>query len=295
MYAFVRRLSTLFLLLSVLGLTSDVYAQTSNESGFSISASELIDLMPNSDVVVLHVARDSSDYRTGHIEGARFLSLNHIAVTRDAQQRMLPDWKALQDIFESVGISNDTYVVLYGEMNGLAATRAFLALDYMGHGKMSVLDGGFAAWQAEDGAISTEATSPIMPGKYRVKVHPQRIVTANQLESSIGEVAIIDARSIGEYSGGKPGNGITRPGHIPGAISMDWQMNLTDDGLMRPVSDLSKDYPVIGERVIVYCRTGMKASYAYFVARNLGLNVALYDGSFSDWSNNTRFPIETGR
>ena len=132
-------------------------------------------------------------------------------------------------------------------------------------------------------------------GTYRVTVQPHRIVTANQLDSSIGKVAIMDARSTEEHSGENPGNGITRPGHIPGAISMDWQMNLTDEGLMHPLSDLSMHYPETDERVIVYCRTGMKASYAYFVARSLGLDVALYDGSFSDWSNNTNFQVQTGK
>ena len=294
MHLSIRRPIAFILVLASFGLAFETKAQTSEDVAFSISATELLEVLATSDVTVLHVARDSADYRAGHVDGAGFLSLNEIAVSRDAQQRMLPSWEVLKEVFESAGISNDSRVVLYGEMNGLAATRAFFALDYTGHTKMSVLDGGYSAWQAVGGAVSMDDSPSPERGTYLVKLNQERVITASEIESLLGKVTMIDARSSAEYSGENPGNGIMRPGHIPGAISLDWQENLTEGGIMRPLSNLASKYAEAGERVIVYCRTGMKASYSYFVARSLGLDVALYDGSFSDWSNNTNFPVEEG-
>jgi thiosulfate/3-mercaptopyruvate sulfurtransferase len=109
--------------------------------------------------------------------------------------------------------------------------------------------------------------------------------------SSLGDaLVVIDARPAAAFHGVMAGEKIDadRAGHIPGAINVPWQLNVTDSGEFRTKEELQKLYAAVpmtrNTSIITYCRTGVEASMTYFVLRYLGLDPSLYDGSYYEWS-----------
>jgi thiosulfate/3-mercaptopyruvate sulfurtransferase len=252
--------------------------------------------------VVLHVARDRADYERGHVPGARFLPLGSIVVERDGVPNELPPVEQLREAFEAAGVSDGSRVVLYGELDGLAAARAFFTLDYLGKADVALLDGGLAEWRRGDRAVST-APAPESRGRLTPRPRPELVVDAEWVRARLEDttLVLIDARPPAEFSGEVPGAGIPRPGHIPGARNVFWRTALVSDADPRLRSPEILHAPftlagaALGDTLVVYCRTGVQASHAYFVARYLRRPVVMYDGSFADWSRRGEdFPVETG-
>ena len=249
-------------------------------------------------VVVLHVAPDQSGYDRGHIPGARFLPLSAIVVERDGLPNELPPVEHLDSVFEAVGVSDDVLVVVYGPP--LAAARAFFTLDYLGHGdRTALLDGGLERWVAEGRPVSTEAPE-VARGRFTPRPRPEVVVDAQWVNKRLDApgVVLLDARPEAEFAGDVAGAGIPRPGHIPGAVNVFWQRMIRspeDPTLLEPegLRALLREGGVEpGDTVVAYCRTGVQASVAYFVARYLGHEARLYDGSFIDWSPREALRVE---
>ena len=109
-------------------------------------------------VVVLHVADKKSDYLRGHIPGAKFLLTDDFVEGDDAE---LPPVDKLKDVFEKLGISDDTRVVIYTTAWYPMAGRAYYTLDYLGHGdKTSLLDGGIEHWMLEKRPVAAQEDTP---------------------------------------------------------------------------------------------------------------------------------------
>jgi thiosulfate/3-mercaptopyruvate sulfurtransferase len=254
-------------------------------------------------VVVIHVGRDRASYDAGHIPGARFLPLSAIVTERGGVPNELPTPQALETAFESVGVSDDSRVVLYGDLNGLLAARAFFTLDYIGKTDAALLDGGIEQWRKEERPISTEAASG-GTGALTVRQRANVVVDADWVRARLGNdstIVLVDARPPAEFTGETPGEGITRPGHIPGAHNIFWRTALVSeqDTRLRSPEVLHAAYTLadaaFGDTVVAYCRTGVQASHAYYVARYLKRPVVMYDGSFIDWSRRgEEYPVERG-
>jgi thiosulfate/3-mercaptopyruvate sulfurtransferase len=272
------------------------------QPGILVGADWLAEHLGASDLAVLHVARERSDYEEGHVPGARFLAVSDFAPTRSGLPFQLPELDALRAAFEAVGVSDDTRVVLYGDLGGLSATRAFFSLEVLGHARASVLDGGLAAWEAEGQPLAREAAPEPAPGTLTASPRPDLAVVADVVLRRIDDegTALVDARPPAEFSGESAGEGIERPGRIPSAANVFWQTTLAREGppVFLPREELRQRYARAGatpeRELVVYCRTGMQASHAYFTARLLGLDVRLYDGSYFEWSNRTDYPTWTG-
>ena len=260
-------------------------------------------------VVILHVARERSHFNEGHIPGARFVGWNEITATRDGVPNELAPVADLQKLFERLGIGNEARIVLYGDNSGLAAARAYFTLDYLGHGgRVALLDGGLEKWKAERRATSTDMVEPeratFTPHARASAVTNLDVVrdfswiATNVISPS---VTLIDARPVEEYSGAKPGDGVPRGGHIPGAANVFWMQNVLskENPVLRSVAELRKLYEeagaLNGRTIMTYCRTGGQASHAYFTLKYLGYDVVMYDGSFFEWSNTEGTPIVAGR
>lgn len=248
-------------------------------------------------VVVLHVAPDRSGYDRGHIPGARFLPLSAIVVERDGMPNELPSVEHLDSVFEAVGVSDDALVV-YGPP--LAAARAFFTLDHLGHGdRTAPLDGGLERWVAERRLLTTEAPA-VARGRFTPRPMSERLVDAAWVSERLDApgVVLLDARPEAEFAGDVAGAGIPRPGHIPGAVNVFWQRMIRspeDPTLLGPegLRALVREAGVeAGDTVVAYCRTGVQASVAYFVAMHLGYETRMYDGSFIDWSPREAVPVE---
>jgi thiosulfate/3-mercaptopyruvate sulfurtransferase len=267
-------------------------------SSLLVTGAWLAEHLESQSLVILHVGRDDETYRAGHVPGARFLPLPSILAEQDDLHTELPPIEALVDALEGVGVSNGSHVVLYGDLEGLAATRAFLTLDFLGHPKVSILDGGLDRWVRAGRSISTEPPPPAR-GSLTPRPRRERIVTVDWLREHLGSSAItlIDARPDSEFRGVEAGRGVPRPGHIPLARNVPWRstlrgetdLRLRDPGSLRSIFRAAGAVP--GRTVIVYCRTGLQASHSYFVARYLGYDVRLYDGSFLEWSRSEELPV----
>jgi thiosulfate/3-mercaptopyruvate sulfurtransferase len=262
-----------------------------------VSSQWLSEHLNDPQVVVLQVGQESTAYEQGHIHGARFLPLGAIMTTVNGTLNELPPVAQLDSVFRSLGISNGTRVVVYGP--SLAAGRTFFTLDYLGHGdRTALLDGGFQGWRAEGRPVSTERPR-IVPGSFTSAARPDRVVDANWVHQHLGDprYALIDARPAGQFSGAVASDGVPRPGHIPGAGNVFWEETLvsTEVPTLRDAASLRAMFQAAGatpgRSVVAYCRSGLQASFAYFVARYLGYDVRMYDGSFMDWSPRTELPV----
>jgi len=258
--------------------------------------------LSDKNLVVLHVGADRTSYNMGHIPGARFLALSDIVNFHGNIGNKLPAVNDLKSAFERLGVGDHSRVILYGDMFGVLAARAYFTLDYLGHGSSAaLLDGGLEKWAREQGTVQTVPTD-VAPATLTVRVRPELIVELPALKEIVANktVALIDARQPSDYAGAMPAQGIARPGHIPGATNVFWAEMLVsrDNPVLRPVSEIRARYASIGLRpgakVIVYCQSGMQAAHDYFTLKLSGFRPVLYEGSFFDWSNAAGTPVEVG-
>jgi thiosulfate/3-mercaptopyruvate sulfurtransferase len=272
------------------------------EWGHLVSTAWLADHLDDADVVALHVGRDSTAYLTGHIPGARFLPIARFVVERDGLPNELPAVDDLVALFESLGISNDSRVVLYGDYRGLWASRVFFTFDYLGLGERTALvNGGLEAWRAEDRPVTSELPV-VSAGRLSVTPRPELVVGGEWVYERLGAAGIklLDARPVEHYRGDESGREIERPGHVPGAVSLHWEETVgsRERPVLLDLETIRRMYRergiVEGDTIVTYCRTGIQASHAYFVARLLGHPLKLYDASYLEWSNLTDYAVETG-
>jgi thiosulfate/3-mercaptopyruvate sulfurtransferase len=252
-------------------------------------------------LVVLHVGTDRSAYEAQHIPGARFLPLTAIAVTRNGLPNELPPVNELKSAFQTLGISNQSRVILYGERLGLLAARAYFALDYLGLGsRAALLDGGLEKWTAERRPTSRGTEAVNKPGVLTVSPRADLLVNLPAVQRIVATKSrvLIDARPPADYSGAAGGE---RTGHIPGAKNVYWMDNLVSPSnpALKPLSDIAAKYKAAGVKpgsnVVVYCQTGIQAAHDYFTLKLAGFKPVLYDGSFIEWSAAFGTPVEKGK
>lgn len=305
-----RYLSVFCLLVLTVGIGSylasaDSGKKSSNQkmpkvrSEMLISTNQLAAQMKKSNPVILYIGRDRKNFDKEHISGSRFVAWNEITTTRDGIPNNLPPVEELQKLFTRLGTGNSGKIVIYGEVSGLFAARAFFTLDYLGHGdRMALLDGGLEKWKSEK-RPTTQTEVKYESKEFTPRINPQTLLTIDPMRDmswlAVNQtnptVSLIDARPADQFSGEVPGDGVKRSGHIPGAKNVFWMQNIVseENPVMRPVNDLRKMYADAGvkpeNKIISYCRTGGQASYTYFTLKYLGYDVAMYDGSFFEWSN----------
>lgn len=260
--------------------------------------------------VVIHVGRDDSAYRAGHIPGARFLPLSAVATPVNGIANQFPSADLLIATFRDLGVGDSARIVLYGDDPGLFASRAWVALDLLGQAeRTSLLDGGLVKWRAEGRAMETESRA-FSPRPLTGRWQPERLADAAWIRGRLGDgtVLLVDARPQDQFSGAEPAgpNAIPelRRGHIPGARNVFWTSQLVsrEEPILKPMHALHHELwePAGADRaitVVTYCRSGMQASHSYFVARYIGYaDVRLYDGSFIEWSAlpAAEYPVEAG-
>jgi len=250
-----------------------------------------------SDDVRVVDAREAKDYAAGHLPRA-------VSVPRSATfdpegaGSMAGSAERIAALFGAQGIDASVHVVVYDEGRGTAAARVFWTLEYYGHPKVSVLDGGFAKWSREEREVTQEtpATKPVELG---VRPVPRRLSTKAEVLADLGaaDAVLVDARSDGEYTGRTVRS--ERGGHVPGAVHIEWTRNFTEGEVpvFRSAAELSKLYQDAGvtldKRAHVYCQTAQRSSVAYLALRLLGHETpGNYDGSWQEWGDDPDVPIE---
>jgi thiosulfate/3-mercaptopyruvate sulfurtransferase len=192
-------------------------------------------------------------------------------------------------------------VILYSEKSDPNATFLAWTLDYLGHKKIGVLNGGWEKWISEKLPVTQEYPS-LLPGKFFGKAIRETLAEKKWVYDRLNtkKVAILDARPPKQYSG-EEGDEIRR-GHIPGAKNLYWETTLEGEEVRvwKKREDLEKLLAEAGvtkdKEIIVHCRTGREASHLYFTLKYvLGFpNVRLYRGSWVEWSADRNLPIKTG-
>lgn len=245
-------------------------------------------------------------YESGHIPGA--VKLDWVADLNDPVSRDYVGSAQLQKVLRSRGVNQDTTIVLYGDKNNWWATYAFWVLKLFGIEKIRVMDGGRQRWVEEKRPLATEI--PRYPeGNITVGQRDDSRIRAfrdQTLEQSNRKRPLVDVRSPEEYRGERlhmpefPNEGAVRGGHIPGAKSIPWGRAVTQEThTFRPASELRDIYQKENglkpeDEVIAYCRIGERSSHTWFTLRYLlGFEkVRNYDGSWTEWGNSVRLPIE---
>ena len=254
-------------------------------------------------LVVVCVGRSRSSYDAGHVPGARFLPLDKIVEQRSNSLNDLPPAATLQTAFESIGVADESRVVLYGEGGGLLAARAYFSLDYLGHGnRAALLDGGLEKWLAE-GRPTDRYPVNAPRTHFTTNVQPEILVATAQMRDitsrdSNGYV-LLDSRPPQEYEGAVASEAVPKAGHLPGAHGLYWKTLLQSEAVpaLLDVEQLERALQHAGadpdKTVITYCRTGIQSSFTYFVAKYLGYRAAMYDGSVYEWVHQGGYDLVT--
>ena len=154
-------------------------------------------------LVTLHVGAERASYSAGHIPGARFLALGEIAAPRNGIPNQLPPADSLKATFERLGVEDHSRVVIYGDMLGLLAARAYFTLDYLGLGNnAALLDGGLEAWSKENATVKTLPAEP-RPTVLTIHPHPELVIELATLREIVPTRSplLIDARPPTDYEG----------------------------------------------------------------------------------------------
>ena len=270
-----------------------------------VSTDWLADHLGDPDVVVVESDEDILLYETGHIPGA--VKIDWQADLNDATVRDYLDADAFASLLASKGITPASTVVFYGDNFNWWAAYALWVFSLFGHRDLRLLDGGRQKWIAEGRELTTavpERPVTAYPVPTRNDL-PIRAFIGDTIAQSAAGMPLIDVRSPEEFRGERmhmpdyPNEGALRGGHVPGAANVPWKRAANDDGTFRSREELESIYlEEVGlspdDEVITYCRIGERSSHTWFVLQHLlGFpNVRNYDGSWTEYGNAVRVPIE---
>jgi thiosulfate/3-mercaptopyruvate sulfurtransferase len=259
------------------------------------------DHLNDASLILLQIG-EKKDYQSGHIPGAQFLDYASIS-TPHGQGLMLelPPVEQLVSVFEKLGVTNRSHIILYFGTNWVTpTTRVYWTLDYLGLGdRTSILNGGLVAWQATHHPVSTETKQPAK-GSITPALRKEIIADAAWISSHLNQptVTVIDARTH-EFYNGSQSDGSPRSGHIPGAFNLSYlEVIDQDNNKFKSADGLKGLFRTAGLKpgnlMVSYCHIGQRATVLYFAAKMLGYDAKMYDGSWEDWSRRMDLPIVTG-
>lgn len=263
-----------------------------------VSATELAELLAGDrPPVVLDVrienGRDDgpAEYAAGHIPGAVYVDLpTQLQGRRSGYSgnRPVPEIDQLQADARSWGIRTGDPVVVYDNVAGTKAGRAYWVLRWAGIADVRLLDGGYAAWVAAGLPVSVETPRPA-PGDVVLRPGSLPVLDADGAAEYAAAGALYDARGPAQFDAG----------HVPGAVSAPTRDNLDPSGLLRDEDSLRKRFAELGidgsRPIGLYCGGGVAAAHQAAVLHSLGIETALFVGSFSAWSSDPARPVERGR
>ncbi len=270
-----------------------------------VSTEWLAEHLDDPEVVVAESDEDILLYDTGHIPGAVKLDW-HTDLNDDIVRDYL-DAADFAALMSAKGIGPDTTVVFYGDNNNWWAAYALWVFSLFGHADVRLLDGGRAKWVSEGREITTvkpQITVRDYPEPTRDDSKIRAFIDDTVRQSKAG-LPLIDVRSPEEFNGTRlhmpdyPNEGALRGGHVPGAANVPWKKAANDDGTFKSVDELKDVYEAgaglsSDDEIITYCRIGERSSHTWFVLQHLlGYeNVRNYDGSWTEYGNAVKVPIE---
>jgi len=252
-----------------------------------------------------HYYNHREDYRKAHIPGAVFVDwVEEITDPDDPRHAQIAKPERYAEVMRRIGVSDETFVVAYDDAASMFAARLWWSLNYYGHTKVAVLNGGWQKWMAE-GRVTTDEIPTFPAGHFTP--HPTAPIyrSGEQVLAALGSnQQLIDVRTPQEFHG--EASRAKRGGHIPGAINVP-RGKLTDaSGLLLPPDQLREQFAAAGvtdesDNVVFYCNGGVSASFGLLALHAAGLaneksdesaNGSVYDGSWKDWGNDDSKPVE---
>ncbi len=260
--------------------------------------------LKDANVRIIESDEDPLLYSIGHIEGA--VQVDWFSTLQHPLRRDFLTKEKFEEVASTIGITNDTTVVFYGDKSNWFAAYALWLFQYYGHKNVRIMNGGRAKWEQENRPLVKEVPS-YAKTTYSAKeadksIRAFRDDVFKQLEA---KKPLVDVRSPKEYSGelthmpNYPQEGATRAGHIPTAVSIPWAQAVNEaDSTFKTPEELRALYEgkdiKPDKDIIAYCRIGERSSLTWFVLKYLlGYpNVKNYDGSWTEWGNLVDAPIE---
>nr|WP_307822679.1 sulfurtransferase [Oerskovia jenensis] len=251
----------------------------------------------------LGVTDGHEQYLAGHLPGAVFVDLEAelAAPASPARGRHpLPDLADLQAAARRWGVRAGSRVVAYDAVGATSAARAWWLLRWAGLADVRLLDGGLGAWTGEGFAVETGEVATA-PGDVVLSQGALPTLTPDDAAhlASSGDGLLLDARA-GERFRGEVEPVDPRAGHVPGAVSAPTTGNLGPDGRFLDEAALRERFAGLGvegaasRQVGVYCGSGVTAAHEVAALATIGVDAALYAGSWSQWSNDETRPVATG-
>lgn len=242
------------------------------------------------------------EYNEEHILNAHYFDLDQdlsSSVEKHGGRHPLPNVDLLCEKLEAAGVSNDVAIVLYDDQKSAMASRLWWLLNYLGHDKAYVLNGGFQEWKKQGYPVSSAPPTVKNKDTFIPKVQPNMIVTVQDVLTNLSEVDqgekhLIDSREQNRYLGMEEPID-KKAGHIPGAANHFWMNNLTNNR-WKNKEDLQQQFSQLdpSKEIIVYCGSGVTACPNVLALKEAGFtNVKLYPGSWSDWISYEENPIAT--
>lgn len=247
-------------------------------------------------VVVVDLCK-KDNWEKHHIPGAVHIEFPEIVRVEKPVGGLLPAAENLSAVLSKTGIAPEHHVVAYDDEGGGKASRLLWTLDAAGHRSFSLLNGGLHAWANENHALDT-AIRARPATSYPVTYNSGPVATREYILKRLEDenTCLLDARSANEFNGVK--NFSSRPGHIPGAINLEWTwaMDQTRNLRLKDTSELTRtleSHDITPDReVIVYCQTHHRSAHTYIMLKSLGYpSVKGYEGSWSDWGNQPDTPV----
>ncbi len=253
-------------------------------------------------LVVIDVRGNAAYEFGGHIPGAVHSTWHEYSDPHAVPKGLLnPDLAHMEQILRRLGINQDSEVVIYSNPfdNWGDEGRMFWMLEYLGHTRLRVLDGGWVKWTAEKRPFEHGRVVPIM-GNFKAQPVKYLTISKDDLKLIVRaphpQTAVLDARSLEEYLG-KEVSGIPRPGHIPSAIHVAWNGFLNKDATVKDADIIRATLEENGlqetHEVVCYCTGGVRSAWLYFVLKLVGYpKVRNYPGSWWEWSRDFACPVE---
>ena len=242
-----------------------------------------------------HYFTDRAGYEAAHIPNAAFVDWQVDIVEPGSPSNDIASPARFAELMESLGISNESTIVVSDDAASMFACRMRWALRYYGHQNVAILDGGWAKWLTEGRPVSS-VIPQFERGKFVAIVNAELKASSPEIKHGLEaeSIQLVDVRSPAEFAG--EASRAQFGGHIPSAVNVPRKMMVAADLTLRTAEELRSLFDGIGidldaQHTVLYCNSGVSATFGMLAMEVAGAkNLRIYDGSWKEWGNDASTP-----